>query len=488
MMKTIKELLLPDTEYHCKGNIDLPVSGLSFDSRTVEPGHCFIALKGTRTDGHQYIDTAITKGATCIVCEEYPNILKPDITYIRVDSTSTVLGHLASRFYNNPSSRLTLIGVTGTNGKTTTATLLFRIIRKMGYKAGLISTVSYYVNDKLYPATHTTPDPLQLNRLLHLMVAEGCRFCFMEVSSHAIVQNRISGLQFAGGLFTNITHDHLDYHKTFRSYIEAKKLFFDRLSSQAFALTNTDSKQGNVMLQNCRAKRYSYALKTPADFKGRVMESHLDGMLLIIDGQEVWTRLIGRFNAYNLLAVYATLRLLNLDKTEILTRISEVPAVRGRFEYVKSEKGPVAIVDYAHTPDALANVIDTITEIAKAEQRIITVVGAGGDRDKTKRPIMAKVAVEKSHLVILTSDNPRSEDPEAIISDMQKGVPADQSRKVLAITNRKEAIRTACTIANPNDIILVAGKGHETYQEINGIRHHFDDREILEETFKSLQL
>jgi len=417
-----------------------------------------------------------------------PVSFAPNVTYVRVSDSSEALGLMASAFYGNPSSNLKLVGVTGTNGKTTTATLLYRIVGMLGFKAGLLSTVVNQVVDEQIPTTHTTPDPIELNRLLRRMVDAGCSYCFMEVSSHAVVQKRIAGLTFAGGIFTNITHDHLDYHKTFDEYIRAKKMFFDQLPSESFALVNADDRNGMVMVQNTKAKVSTYALHSIADFRCRVVESHFDGMLLNMDGLEVWTRLIGEFNAYNLLAIYASLLLLGFDKTDVLLQLSMVNSVSGRFEYVSSSGGITAVVDYAHTPDALVNVIETIKKIKSSGQRLITVVGAGGNRDKTKRPVMARVAVQNSDLVILTSDNPRFEEPEDIINDMKAGVDEEFTKKLVTIVDRHEAIRTACLLANKEDIILVAGKGHENYQEVKGVKHHFDDKEVLAEIFNELHI
>lgn len=470
------------------GNINVDIDELTFDSRKVKGGSCFFAIRGTQSDGHSYIPKAIESGATAIVCETLPAECPSNVTFIQVDDSSVALGYMASAFFGNPSQKLKLVGITGTNGKTTTVTLLYRLARRMGHKAGLLSTVVNYIDDVEVPSTHTTPDPIQLNALLKQMVDTGCDYCFMEVSSHSVVQNRIAGLTFAGGIFSNITHDHLDYHKTFAEYLKAKKRFFDHLPADAFALTNADDRNGMVMVQNTKAKVYTYSLRSMADFRCKVIENHFDGMMLNIDGVEVWTRLLGRFNAYNLLAIYSTLLLLGFEKNEVLTGISDVTPVSGRFEYVRSGHGVTAVVDYAHTPDALENVIKTINEIKSDDQRLITVVGAGGNRDKTKRPVMAKVAAELSDIVILTSDNPRSEEPQDIINDMKAGVDASQAKKVITIVDRREAIRTACMLALKGDIILVAGKGHENYQEIKGVKHHFDDKEVLIEIFKTLQV
>lgn len=484
----LKKILPKTLNHQITGDSNVLINSITFDSRNVEKGSCFFAVKGTQSDGHAYIEQAISKGASVIVCEDLPQNLNESTTYVKVKDSSYALGIMASEYYGNPSKKLKLVGVTGTNGKTTTATLLYKLISNFGIKAGLLSTVVNYIADKEIKATHTTPDQIELNNLLSQMVAEGCEYCFMEVSSHSIVQNRIAGLEFVGGIFTNITHDHLDYHKTFQNYINAKKMFFDNLPEHAFALTNVDDKNGMVMVQNTRAKVKTYGIKSLADVHCRIIESHFDGMLLNIDDVEVWTRLIGKFNAYNLLAIYGTLLSLGFDKTEILTRLSNVTAVSGRFEYVKSNGGITAIVDYAHTPDALENVLSTINNIKSDTQRVITVVGAGGNRDKTKRPEMAKVAVDNSDLVILTSDNPRFEEPEDILNDMKQGIPKESGKKVVTIVNRREAIRTACLLANPADIILLAGKGHETYQEIKGVKNHFDDKEEVKNMFNTLAI
>ena len=470
------------------GNPDIEVEQLTFNSRVAGANSCFFAIRGTQADGHRFIPQAVENGASAVVCETMPVSFAPNVTYVRVSDSSEALGLMASAFYGNPSSNLKLVGVTGTNGKTTTATLLYRIVGMLGFKAGLLSTVVNQVVDEKIPTTHTTPDPIELNRLLRRMVDAGCSYCFMEVSSHAVVQKRIAGLTFAGGIFTNITHDHLDYHKTFDEYIRAKKMFFDQLPSESFALVNADDRNGMVMVQNTKAKVSTYALHSIADFRCRVVESHFDGMLLNMDGLEVWTRLIGEFNAYNLLAIYASLLLLGFDKTDVLLQLSMVNSVSGRFEYVSSSGGITAVVDYAHTPDALVNVIETIKKIKSSGQRLITVVGAGGNRDKTKRPIMARVAVQNSDLVILTSDNPRFEEPEDIINDMKAGVDEEFTKKLVTIVDRHEAIRTACLLANKEDIILVAGKGHENYQEVKGVKHHFDDKEVLAEIFNELHI
>lgn len=466
------------------GNRNVAVEFLSFDSRKVSAGCCFFAIRGTQVDGHKFIQPAVEKGAVAIVCEQLPETTAPNVTYVQVNDASLALGVMASAFYGNPSEKLRLVGVTGTNGKTTTATLLYRIAKMLGYKAGLLSTVVNYVGDVEVAANHTTPDQIELNSLLAQMCDAGCEFCFMEVSSHAIVQHRIAGLGFAGAVFSNITHDHLDYHKTFAEYIKAKKGLFDGLGSNAFAITNVDDKNGMVMVQNTKARVVTYSLRSMADICTKIIENHFDGMLLNLDGCEVWTRLVGKFNAYNITAIYATLVNLGFDKAEVLTRLSMVTAVSGRFEYIKSATGVVAVVDYAHTPDALENVLSTIKDIlGDSPSQIITVVGCGGNRDKTKRPEMAQIAAEMSTLAILTSDNPRFEEPNAILDDMRTGIDSGLERKVLVIADRREAIRTACRFAKCGDIILVAGKGHEDYQEIKGVKHHFDDKEEVRTAF-----
>lgn len=459
------------------------VKGICFDSREIEEGFLFIAQKGTNVDGHKFINTAISKGAKYIVCEFIPEDVKElaqknnEILFIVVKNSSNALGYIASEYYDNPSKKLKIVGITGTNGKTTTVTLLHNLFMLLGYKVGLVSTIVNKINNREIKATHTTPNAIELNKLFNQMVVEGCEFVFMEVSSHAIVQNRIAGVDFTGGIFSNITHDHLDFHKTFASYIKAKKAFFDNLSPKAFALTNVDDQNGMVMLQNTKAKKYTYSLKTIADFHAIVLENDFEAQLLNIEGVELWTKLIGQFNAYNVLVIYSTAILLGLKKDEILKVISQLEPAQGRFDSVSTSKGTKAIIDYAHTPDALINVIKTINQIRKSNGRLITVVGCGGDRDKTKRPIMAKIAAENSDTLILTSDNPRTEEPEEILKDMQSGLDIITEKKSFTIVNRHDAIKLACQLANKEDVILVAGKGHETYQEVNGVRHHFDDKE-----------
>lgn len=480
----ITELLSGQLVKNIVGSADTEVTSVVFDSRRCVEGSVFFAVRGTQSDGHAFIENALANGAAAVVCEALPEVCREGVTYVVVGNSAEALGAGASAFYGNPSHNLKLVGVTGTNGKTTIATLLYRLFSSAGYACGLLSTIENIVDGKVVPATHTTPDPVELNRLLSDMVAAGCTYAFMEVSSHAIDQRRISGLKFAGGIFTNLTHDHLDYHKTFVAYRDAKKRFFDDLSSDAFALTNLDDKNGTVMLQNTKARKFAYALKVAADFKGVVIENQFNGMLLRINGTEVFARLVGSFNASNLLAIYGAAVLLGLESEEALTILSSLKGADGRFEMVYSDKGVIGIVDYAHTPDALKNVLQTINEIRTHNEKLITIAGAGGNRDKTKRPEMAEVAVGLSDRLILTSDNPRNEDPNEIIAQMKAGVPPQYYNRVLSITDRREAIRTAVALAQKGDIILLAGKGHETYQEINGVKHHFDDREELSKAFK----
>ena len=479
----LKELLHAVPVIQAEGSLDIAIDSLCFDSREAKGNSLFVAIRGVHTDGHLYVGKAIALGCAAVVVEELPEVLKDEVSYIVVADTSYVLGVLAANFYGNPSKELKLVGVTGTNGKTTVATLLFNLFRKLGYGVGLLSTVENKIGNEVVPATHTTPDPIALNSLLRRMVDAGCDYCFMEVSSHAVVQQRIAGLRFAGGIFTNITHDHLDFHQTFDNYIKAKKKFFDDLDRFAFALTNHDDKNGQVMLQNTFAHKKTYGLQHIADFKGKVVESHFEGMLLQIDGHEVWVKLVGGFNAYNIMAVYGAAILLEQETVKVLTALSEITGAEGRFETLRSKKGTIGIVDYAHTPDAVENVLETIRDLRVSGQQIITVLGCGGDRDKTKRPEMAKVALKYSDKLIITSDNPRTEDPAQIIKDMEAGIPADQRKHVFSISDRREAIRAACHLASEGDIVLIAGKGHEKYQEINGVRHHFDDKEELEKTF-----
>ena len=466
------------------GDASQEISGINMDSRLIEPGHIFVAVKGTQTDGHTYIQKAIEKGARTVVCENLPETLIENVTYIKVNDTEDVVGKLATTFYGDPTSKLELVGVTGTNGKTTIATLLYNMFRKFGYKTGLISTVCNYIDEEAIPTDHTTPDPITLNKLLGRMADEGCKYVFMEVSSHSIAQKRISGLKFAGGIFTNLTRDHLDYHKTVENYLKAKKKFFDDMPKNAFSLTNLDDKNGLVMTQNTRSKVYTYSLRSLSNFKGRVLESHFEGMLLDFNNHELAVQFIGKFNASNLLAVFGAAVLLGKKEEDVLVALSTLHPVAGRFDAVRSPKGVTAIVDYAHTPDALINVLNAIHGVLEGKGKVITVVGAGGNRDKGKRPIMAKEAAKASDRVIITSDNPRFEEPQDIINDMLAGLDAEDMRKTLSIADRKEAIRTACMLAEKGDVILVAGKGHENYQEIKGVKHHFDDKEILKEIFK----
>jgi len=476
----------------CKGitgpgllkNPELEIAALVFDSRKVVAGSLFFAVRGTLVDGHQYINQAIAAGAVAVICEEVPEGQDQNTVFIRVKEASAALGFAAANFYDHPSEKLKLVGVTGTNGKTTIATLLFQLFRELGYKCGMLSTVENRINQEVVAATHTTPDPVELNQLLHEMVLRGCDYAFMEVSSHAIAQHRITGLEFTGAIFSNITHDHLDFHKTFDQYLKAKKAFFDGLPNTSFALTNLDDRNGKVMLQNTKAHQKTYALKSMADFKARIIENQFGGLFLNIDNQEVWFKMVGSFNAYNLLAVYGAALLLDQDKEKVLTILSRLSGAEGRFDYIVSSNKIIGIVDYAHTPDAVQNVLSTIKDIRRGNEQVITVIGCGGDRDKTKRPVMANVACEWSDKVILTSDNPRSEDPDQIIRDMQSGITSDQQRKAFAITDRKEAIKAACHLAQPEDIILLAGKGHEKYQEIKGVKYPFDDKQILAEQFK----
>jgi UDP-N-acetylmuramoyl-L-alanyl-D-glutamate--2,6-diaminopimelate ligase len=480
-LKELKDILYKAGCVKALGPTDVKINAVCFDSRYVQKNDLFVAVKGTKSDGHKFIDETIVKGAIAIVCEKLPETIREGVSYIVVENSDYALGVMASNYYDNPSSKLHLVGVTGTNGKTTIVTLLHKLFSELGYDCGLLSTIRNLVKDLEIPATHTTPDSIELNRLLKLMVDEGCKYCFIEVSSHAVVQNRIVGLDFAGGIFTNITHDHLDYHKTFEEYIKAKKGFFDMLRTDAFALSNIDDKNGTVMFQNTKAKKYSYSLQRLADFKCRIIENQFSGLELNIDGTDVWCKLVGKFNAYNLLAIYATAIILGIEKLEVLRILSKLNSAEGRFEYITSENGTIGIVDYAHTPDALSNVITTINAIRSHNEKLITVVGCGGDRDVTKRPEMAKIACSGSEKVILTSDNPRSEEPVKILEDMQAGVEPQHAKKVLSIENRKEAIKTACSIASSGDVILIAGKGHEKYQEIKGVRNPFDDKEILKE-------
>lgn len=467
------------------GDTNIEVTGIHIDSRQIQKGFAFVAINGTQTNGHVYIPKAIEKGAGTIICEEVPEEIVPGVTYVKVADSEGVVGLLATHFYGDPTNKVDLVGVTGTNGKTTIATLLYNIFRQFGYKVGLLSTVCNYIDGEAIPTDHTTPDPITLNQLLGRMADEGCKYVFMEVSSHAVAQKRIGGLKFAGGIFTNLTRDHLDYHKTFENYLKAKKAFFDSLPASAFALTNKDDKNGLVMTQNTKAKVYTYSVKGMGNFKGRVLEEGFEGMLLDFNNKEVNVQFIGRFNASNLLAVYGAACLLGKKPEDVLLQLSTLHPVAGRLDPCRSPKGYTALVDYAHTPDALINVLDTIQKVLQKKGKIITVVGAGGNRDHGKRPMMAQEAVKRSDKVIITSDNPRFEEPQAIINDMLAGLTSKDMNKVISIVDRKEAIRTACMLAQPNDVILVAGKGHENYQEIKGVKYHFDDKEILENIFSN---
>ena len=486
-MKNLKDILYQVSINQVFGFTDVEVNSLVFDSRKVQKNDVFIAQKGVRFDGHSYIEKAIYLGAVVIICEDFPTYKREDVTYVQVSDTNLALAIMASNFYNNPSKILSLVGVTGTNGKTTIASLLYQLFKKAGYKVGLLSTVKILVDETEFKATHTTPDSVTINSYLDKMIESGVDYCFMEVSSHGIHQKRTEGLTFAGGVFTNLSHDHLDYHETFSEYRNVKKSFFDSLSKPAFALTNIDDKNGDFMLQNTKAIKKTYALKTLADYKVKVLEKQFSGTLLKIDESEVWTKLIGRFNALNLLAIFATAELLGLEKLEILTIISRLENVSGRFEYVLSEDGVTAIIDYAHTPDALKNVLETINDIRTGNEKVITVVGCGGDRDRAKRPKIAHIASQLSNQAIFTSDNPRTENAQTILDEMESGVSAENYKKTLSILDRRQAIKTACKFSESGDIILVAGKGHEDYQEINGVRSHFDDLEEVKNCFNQLK-
>lgn len=481
----LKDLLKNIKPIDIDGDTEVEITGVNIDSRRIESGHLFVAIKGTQVDGHKFISKAITLGAKAILCEDMPNEKTDNVTYIKVESTEDSVGKVATLFYGDPSSKLKLVGVTGTNGKTTIATLLYNMFRKFGYKCGLLSTVCNYIDGEAIPADHTTPDPIELNQLLSKMVEKGCEYAFMECSSHAIAQKRIGGLKFVGGIFTNLTRDHLDYHKTFENYRDAKKAFFDGLPKNAFAITNADDKNGMVMVQNTKATIKTYSTRTIADFKAKLLECHFEGMYLDINGKEVGVQFIGKFNVSNLLAVYGTAVMLGKNPEDILLVLSTLKSVSGRLEPISSPNGFTAIVDYAHTPDALENVLNAIHEVLNGNGNVITVCGAGGNRDKGKRPLMAQEAVKQSDKVIITSDNPRLEEPQDIINDMLAGLNSLQMKKVISIVDRKEAIRTACMLAKKGDVILVAGKGHEDYQDIKGVKHHFDDKEILHEIFKN---
>ena len=481
----LNELLKNVEVLNTQGDVDVEITGVNIDSRRIEAGHLFVAIPGTVTDGHKFIPKAIELGATAVLCEKLPEEQDPKVTFVQVASTESCVGEVATQFYGNPSRKLKLVGVTGTNGKTTIATLLYNMFRKFGHKCGLLSTVCNYIEDEAIPADHTTPDPIELNRLLAQMVDAGCEYAFMECSSHAIAQKRIGGLKFAGGLFTNLTRDHLDYHKTFENYRDAKKAFFDGLEKDAFAITNADDKNGMVMVQNCKANVKTYSTRTMADFKAKIIECHFEGMYLDINGKEVGVQFIGKFNVSNLLAVYGAAVMLGKKPEDILLIMSTLKSVNGRLEPIHSPEGYTAIVDYAHTPDALENVLNAIHEVLNGKGKVITVCGAGGNRDKGKRPIMAQEAVKQSDKVIITSDNPRFEEPQDIINDMLAGLDQKQMKKVVSIVDRREAIRTACMLAEKGDVILIAGKGHEDYQEIKGVKHHFDDKEVVKEIFNS---
>ncbi|MBC5839974.1 UDP-N-acetylmuramoyl-L-alanyl-D-glutamate--2,6-diaminopimelate ligase [Flavobacterium sp. F-380] len=485
-MRILKDILFKVAIESINGSTDNAIGKIEFDSRKVVENDVFVAIRGSISDGHNFIDTAIGLGAKTIICDTLPNALVKGITYVTVSDTNMALAFMAANYFYNPSAKLKLVGITGTNGKTTIASLLYQLFQKAGHKVGLLSTVKIMVGDTEYKATHTTPDSVTINHYLAEMVSAGIEYCFMEVSSHGIHQKRTEALQFAGGVFTNLSHDHLDYHPTFAEYRDVKKSFFDHLPKTAFALTNADDKNGVVMFQNTVATKRTYALKSYADFRAQILESQLSGLLLKIDGNEVWVKLIGTFNAYNLLAIYGTAVELGMDSLETLRLLSDLESVSGRFQYIVSDAQITAIVDYAHTPDALENVLKTINDIRTSNEQLITVVGCGGNRDKTKRPIMASIASTLSDKVVITSDNPRNEDPEIIINEMEVGIEAQNFKKVLSITDRKQAIKTACQLAQPNDIILIAGKGHETYQEIKGIRHDFDDMKIVRELLEQL--
>jgi UDP-N-acetylmuramoyl-L-alanyl-D-glutamate--2,6-diaminopimelate ligase len=479
----LSQLIINLNHLGITGETSKDVKGVNIDSRKVGQDHLFIAVRGTQADGHNFIGKAIEAGASVIVCEDLPADINPEVTYIKVENSESVVGHIATAFYGNPTLRMQLVGVTGTNGKTTIATVLYNMFRKMGYKAGLISTVVNYIDGEAIPTEHTTPDPITLNELLGRMADAGCEYAFMEVSSHSVVQNRIGGLKFAGGIFTNITRDHLDYHKTFENYLKAKKQFFDNLPEDAFAITNADDKNGMVMVQNTKARIKTYSVRSMADFRAKIIECHFEGMYLDIDGREVGVQFIGKFNVSNLLAVYGAACMLSKDPHEVLVAMSAMTPVSGRFEALRSPEGYTAIVDYAHTPDALENVLNAIHDVLDGNGDVITVCGAGGNRDKGKRPLMAQEAAKQSDKVIITSDNPRFEEPQDIINDMLAGLDTTQMKKVIAIADRREAIKTACMLAKKNDVILIAGKGHEDYQEIKGVKHHFDDKEEVQKAF-----
>ncbi|HLF52194.1 UDP-N-acetylmuramoyl-L-alanyl-D-glutamate--2,6-diaminopimelate ligase [Flavobacterium sp.] len=486
-MIILKDILYKVAIEAVKGPTDIAIDKMDFDSRKISKNDVFVAIRGSVSDGHEFIEKAINNGAIAVVCDTFPEVIVSGITYVQVKDTNKAMAFMAANYFGNPSQNLKLVGITGTNGKTTIASLLYQLFKKAGFKVGLLSTVKILVDDKEYKATHTTPDSITINQYLKEMNDAGVDYCFMEVSSHGIHQKRTEALHFAGGVFTNLSHDHLDYHATFAEYRDVKKSFFDNLPKTAFALSNVDDKNGQVMLQNTQARKLTYALKSYANYKAQILENQLSGLLLKINDNEVWVRLIGTFNAYNLLAIYGTAVELGLDSFEVLRLLSELESVSGRFQFIVSKGNVTVIVDYAHTPDALENVLKTINDIRTKNEQLITVVGCGGDRDKTKRPIMANIATTLSDKVILTSDNPRTENPETIIAEMEQGVEAHNYKKTVAITDRKQAIKTACQLAQPNDIILIAGKGHETYQEIQGVRHDFDDMKIVTEILDQLQ-
>ena len=485
-MSTLKDILYKVAIEAVKGPTDIAINKMDFDSRKIEVNDVFVAIRGSISDGHDFIEKAIQKGATAVICDTFPDTINKEVTYVQVKDTNSALAFMAANYFGEPSKNLKLVGITGTNGKTTIASLLFQLFQKAGFKVGLLSTVKIVVDKVEHNATHTTPDSITINHYLKEMVDSGVEYCFMEVSSHGIHQKRTEALHFVGGIFTNLSHDHLDYHPTFAEYRDVKKSFFDNLPKSAFALSNVDDKNGQVMLQNTAAKKLTYALKSYSDYKAQILENQLSGLLLKINGNEVWVKLIGTFNAYNLLAIYGTAVELGMESLEVLRLLSDLESVSGRFQFIVSATNITAIVDYAHTPDALDNVLKTINDIRTKNEQLITVVGCGGNRDKTKRPIMADIATALSDKAILTSDNPRDEDPEVIISEMEKGVAPQNYKKLLSITDRKQAIKTACQLAQPNDIILIAGKGHETYQEVKGIRQHFDDMETVKEILEQL--
>ncbi|MBC8321666.1 MAG: UDP-N-acetylmuramoyl-L-alanyl-D-glutamate--2,6-diaminopimelate ligase [Bacteroidetes bacterium] len=480
-MIKLQDILYRSRTLEIKGSLNKEITSVAFNSRMVVDGSLFVAVAGTQVDGHDFISNAIERGAIAIICNVMPHEIIANITYVVVNNSSEALGYIASNYYDNPSEKLKIIGVTGTNGKTTIVTLLYNLFTDLGYKTGMLSTIQNRVNKLVIETTHTTPDALKINELLSLMVDEGCEYVFMEISSHAVVQHRVTGIQFSGGVFTNISHDHLDYHNTFKEYISAKKKFFDQLPSNAFALTNIDDKNGNVMLQNTRAKKFTYGIKSMASFQGKIVENGFEGMMMKVDGSEVYSLLSGKFNAYNILAVYSTAQLLKQNKEETLVSISKLKGAEGRFDIIKSENGVTAIIDYAHTPDALENIIGTINSIRTHNEQLITVIGAGGNRDKSKRPIMAKIASVLSNRVILTSDNPRNEDPLQILDEMREGIDPAKKKMLMVIPDRREAITTAFNIARAGDMILIAGKGHEKYQEIKGVKYPFDDKKIIAE-------